>query len=82
MTSENTKDRFLAEYWQLKIRCERLKEMLDEFETRLLKYDLSCRPSMLKRQLLCMQGYLNILEYRARIESIELDTFSEIHIQI
>mgnify|MGYP004439483573 CR=1 len=46
------------------------------------KYDLSCRPSMLKRQLLCMQGYLNILEYRARIESIELDTFSEIHIQI
>ena len=27
-----------------------------------------------------MQGYLNILEYRARIESIELDTFSEIHI--
>lgn len=73
MVSEDAKDRFLAEYWQLKIRHDRLKAMLDKYETRTLDFDLNCGPDMLNRQLIYMQKYLNILEYRADIEGISLN---------
>lgn len=73
MTSKNYEDRFLAEYFQLKIRHDRLKIMLDEYDTRSLEFDLSCSPSLLKHQLSHMHGYLKVLEYRANIEGIQIN---------
>lgn len=71
MLSEDSGDRFWAEYWQLKIRHDRLRAMLDKYETRSLDFELECSPAILKRQLSWMREYLKVLEYRADVEGIQ-----------
>ena len=83
MHSVDYKDRFIAEYWQTKIRYEKLKsfcnrieawEILD-YETRLKteppKHD--CPYPMLRDQQRIMGEYLHVLEIRAIIENIDLN---------
>lgn len=72
MTSDDFKERFVAEYWQLKIRYNNLSRMLDNYQKGTLKFKPKCSYNVLFTQLVHMRGYLASLEDRARIEGIEL----------
>lgn len=70
MCSDDYKERFKAEYWQLRIRIKKLSKFLDEHENSYSKRLKS--PSLLYMQLAYMISYKNILEQRAIIDDIEL----------
>lgn len=72
MNSDDYKDRFKAEYYQVKIRYDKLHRMLVRYEARTLDFELSCPPEILEKQACYMGNYLRTLEVRAEIEKIEL----------
>lgn len=72
MNSDNYKDRFKAEYEQLKIRMTKLKNIIDKYEEGTLDFQPSCDIDTLKAQYSVMCSYLIILEIRADIEEITL----------
>ena len=72
MKSSDFKDRFKAEYYQLKIRTEKLAAMLDKYEARTLEFTPKCGIEILTAQHEFMKAYLHILKERADIEGIEL----------
>ena len=76
MCSENYKERFVAEYHQVKIRYEKLKNFCNkiEVETMLGKEEAKhdCPLELLREQQKYMGLYLSILEKRALIENVEL----------
>lgn len=71
---ENTdfKDRFKAEYLQLKIRMKGLSDMLKKYKEGTLPFKPKCSYELLKSQLDIMEQYARVLEERAGIEGIEL----------
>lgn len=72
MVSENYKDRFKAEYYQTKVRYEKLHKMLIKYEAGTLGFEPSCLKEILEDQEYYMKDYLKTLEIRAEIEKIEL----------
>ena len=76
MLSPDYKERFKAEYAQLKIRIEKLNNFVDRIEKARAKGEQEpkhdCPLWMLKHQITQMNGYLEILEVRARIEYVDL----------
>ena len=83
MLSEDYKERFKAEYYQTKIRYERLKAFNTKIEAaNTVKYEMppvmlreprhDCPETLLREQQNIMGQYLHILEVRAEIEGIEL----------
>ena len=72
MTSDNFKDRTKAEYLQLKIRHENLSKLLKRYREGTLNFTPNCSYDLLHTQLVYMEGYMNVLEERARIEDIDL----------
>lgn len=73
MTSNDYKDRFRAEYWQTKIRFNKLFEAIEEFEAGVLPFLLEpTNIKLLKEQAEVMGHYLYTLEIRASLENIEL----------
>ena len=76
MCSSNYKERFVAEYHQVKIRYEKLKNFCNKIEVEKMlgkevtKHD--CPLELLREQKKYMGLYLSILEKRALIENIEL----------
>ena len=72
MVSENYKDRFKAEYYQAKLRYDKLHKMLIKHEAGTLDFELSCSPEILEKQACYMGNYLKTLEIIAEIEKIEL----------
>ncbi len=83
MCSEDYKERFKAEYYQTKIRYEKLKKFNTKIEAaRHVAYTVGkykcpmpphdCPDEMLREQQSVMGNYLHILEVRAEIENIEL----------
>ena len=74
MTSADYKERFKAEYYQLKIRLNSLAQMLLKYDE--LNFKPKCSFDLLNGQLkvmeLYMECYINVLEERAKIENIEL----------
>jgi len=72
MTSNDYKDRFRAEYYQLKIRYNKLMDMLRKWKAGELNFKPSCPFNTLYQQSTCMRMYLDVLEKRAKIENIEL----------
>lgn len=74
MNSSDYKDRFIAEYWQTKIRYNKLHQMLVKYDAGKLDFTPSCPIEVLKEQKQYMGMYLNKLEVRAVIEGIELNT--------
>lgn len=76
MCSENYKERFIAEYHQVKIRYEKLKNFCNKIEVEQMlgkeetKHD--CPLELLREQQKHMGFYLLILEKRALIENIVL----------
>ena len=82
MNSENYKERFKAEYYQTKIRYEKLKAFNTKIEAaRRTEYTATeitmpahdCPEGLLQEQQTIMGHYLHILELRAVIEGISLD---------
>lgn len=73
MKSPDYKDRFLAEYWQVKIRTERLQTMLIKYKAGTLTFKPKCTYEKFYEQLYHMKAYLGILKERAKIEGIELN---------
>ena len=72
MTSEDFKERFKAEYYQLLLRLDDLKSMLIKWENNMLDFEPKCSKETLENQVIFMQGYLDILRLRAKIEEIDL----------
>ena len=82
MCSANYKDRFVAEYIQLKIRYERLKAFNTKIKAAVLSFGEECEAPMpkhdspdelLREQQKLMGELLHVLEVRAVIEGIDLD---------
>ena len=73
MNSEDYKDRFKAEYWQTKIRYNKLHEMLVKYEAGTLDFEPTCPITKLMNQASHMGNYLKSLEVRAEIENIDLN---------
>ena len=72
MTSDDYKDRFMAEYYQVKIRYQKLKSILDKYEEGTLDFEPSCSISLLMIQRDIMEDYLNVLQDRAIAENISV----------
>lgn len=72
MNSNDYKERFKAEYLQIKIRCDKLEKMFIKYEAGTLEFTPSCDISILDNQLHYMQNYLRMLRIRAEIENIDL----------
>ena len=72
MMSADYKDRFKAEYYQLLIRYEKLKIMLEKWDEDELTFPPTCERSIYDDQIKFMQGYLEVLEKRAEIEEVAL----------
>ena len=72
MTSEDYKERFIAEYVQTKIRYQRLHRVLVDYDAGKLRFAPNCRIAILREQKATMDRYLTMLEVRAEIEDIKL----------
>ena len=70
MNSADYKERFKAEYYQLKIRLNKLAQMLLKYNE--LDFTPNCSFDLLNGQLKIMEVYMDYLEERAEIEGIEL----------
>lgn len=73
MLSDKWEDRLIAEYWQTKIRYEKLHKMTIKYEAGTLYFDPNCPLDILISQKRNMGEYLHILEIRAAKEGIDLD---------
>ena len=72
MTSADYKERFKAEYEQVKIRFEKLKVMLDKWDNGTLEFTPTCNRGIYNFQIKAMREYITCLETRAVIENVEL----------
>lgn len=81
MQSDDYKERFMAEYYQTKIRHERLKKFNTAIEAAIVTDgeavvvempEHDCPVELLREQEKVMGHYLHILELRAVIEQIDL----------
>ena len=72
MTSEDYKERFIAEYCQVKIRYGKLKYMLEKWDDGTLGFIPTCPRSTYDLQIAAMKDYIAILEARAIMEGIEI----------
>lgn len=74
MQSADYKERFRAEYYQLKIRYDKLKEMVRKYREGTLGFQPDTPIEIFNAQLYYMEGYLKKLGHRARarIENIVL----------
>ena len=72
MQSDDYKERFKAEYYQTKIRYDKLHKMIVKYEAGTLEFTPTCPIDILKNQASHMRQYLYALEVRAQIEGIEL----------
>ena len=72
MNSEDFKERFKAEYYQLLIRYDGLLSMLIKWENNMLDFEPKCSKETLENQVIFMKGYVDILLLRSKIEGIEL----------
>lgn len=70
MQSEDYKERFKAEYYQLVIRYRKLKKMLEDWDKGILAFAPTCNRGIYNIQLRAMADYIAALESRAQIEGI------------
>ena len=72
MISDDYKERFVAEYTQLKIRYKKLYAVLEKYAVDKLDFKPTCPIEILYEQLDHMEAYLGVLETRAKYEDIVL----------
>lgn len=77
MTSSDYKERFCAEYAQISNRLTGLQRMLNKWDNGELEFTPTCPRSTYNFQIRAMREYRDILEVRAAIEGIDLDTYLE-----
>ncbi|MBE5880390.1 MAG: hypothetical protein E7288_10530 [Lachnospiraceae bacterium] len=78
MNSADYKDRFKAEYYQNAIRYRKLKKMVEDWDNGVLNFTPTCPRSTFIMQLHAMADYLAVLEARAKMENIEIESAFEI----
>lgn len=72
MLSDDYKDRFVAEYYQTKIRYDKLRHLITQVAAGTAEITPTCSLRVLETQLGDMDQYLADLEVRAQIEDIDL----------
>ena len=72
MNSEDYKERFKAEYYQVVIRYQKLKSMLDKWDNDQLEFTPTCPRSTYNMQITAMTDYIAVLEAKAVMEGVEL----------
>jgi hypothetical protein len=72
MTSQDWKDRFLAEYLQVKIRYEKLHRLIVRREVGMIDFDTPIPLESWKEQAKHMGMYLYELEKQAVLHGVEL----------
>ncbi len=72
MLSNDYKERFKGEYWQLVTRYKGLKSMLDKWDNGTLTFEPTCPRSTYNMQIKAMTDYIAVLEARAVMEGIDL----------
>lgn len=72
MVSADYKDRFVAEYVQIKNRYNGLMKMVAQWDNGSLQFTPTCPRETYNFQLRAMKDYMDILVVRAKIEGIEL----------
>jgi hypothetical protein len=72
MNSEDYKERFKAEYYQVVIRYQKLKSMLNKWDNDQLEFAPTCPRSTYNMQITAMTDYIAVLEARAVMECVEL----------
>lgn len=72
MQSADYKERFKAEFYQVRTRREKLIDLLDRWNKGELGFQPKCSFEMLCTQRDIMQAYLSVLRERAKIEGIQL----------
>lgn len=73
MTSDDYKERFIAEYCQTKIRYGKLKYMLERWDNGILDFIPTCPRSTYDIQIRAMADYIAVLEARAVMEGVDLE---------
>lgn len=73
MISEDYKERFKAEYYQLKVRIDGLEKMLKSWDEGTLTFEPTCPRRVYDDQLKAMCEYSDILIFRAHMEGIDDD---------
>lgn len=76
MTSDDYKERFKAEYYQLETRYLKLHRMCENWDN--LDFKPTCPKAWYEKQLKAMFDYLNVLGARAVLEDVELDQDEEL----
>lgn len=71
MISEDYKERFKAEYYQLKIRYKKLRNMVDHWDS--LQFKPTIGKQLYRLQLDAMSSYILVMEHRAKGEGVTLD---------
>ena len=72
MISKDYKERFKAEYKQLYIRYNGLKNMISKWDKNELNFEPTCPREIYDVQLKAMSDYMSVLEERAKLENINL----------
>lgn len=72
MQSEDYKERFKAEYYQLVVRYKKLKAILENWDRGELKFEPTCPRSTYNMQITAMTNYIAVLEARAVMEGVPL----------
>ena len=72
MNSSDYKVRFKAEYAQLVIRYNGLKNMLEKWDNGTLEFEPTCPRSTYNLQIKAMTDYIAVLEARAVMENVDL----------
>ena len=73
MESKDYKERFKAEYYQTKIRWEKLGDLIHKYNCGTLNFKPKCSLDLLLSQYNTMGVYLNLLKMRAVIEEVDLN---------
>ena len=72
MNSNDYKERFKAEYYQLITRYRGLKSMLTKWDEGTLNFEPTCPRSTYNMQIKAMVDYIAVLEARAVMEGVDL----------
>ena len=72
MRSDDYKERFKAEYYQVSIRLEKLEAMIKKYDEGTLDFTPTCPVELLRQQADYMNNYKVILEQRATYEGVTL----------
>ena len=74
MNSVDYKERFKAEYAQLVIRYYGLRNMLEKWDNETLEFKPTCPRSTYNLQIKAMTDYIAVLEARAVMENVDLES--------